>query len=320
MNPLDQLKQYTTIVADTADIEYIVRSHPTNVTTNPSLILKTVIQPKYYYLVNEAILYAKKQGGSTTTQLINANHKILVNIVLQILNNISGKISTEIDSRFSFDKKMCINQAHKLITMYQEEGISKSRILIKLASTWEAIRAAEQLEMEGIHCNMTLLFSLAQARACADAGVFMISPFVGRISDWYSLKNKCLNNNSKVIRDPGLQFIRNIYSYYKKYNYKTIIMGASFRSIEQIIALAGCDSLTISPELIEQIKNTALPITRKLFPIVTESYATKPARSSEATFRWDHNQDAMAVEKLSQGIRDFYIDQQKLDQMILNFL
>ncbi|WWO97492.1 MAG: transaldolase [Candidatus Dasytiphilus stammeri] len=318
MNPLDQLKQYTTIVADTADIEYIIRYHPTNVTTNPSLILKTVIQPKYYYLVNKAIIYAKKQGGSIITQLINANCKILVNIALQILNNISGNISTEIDSRFSFDQKMCINQARKLITMYQEEGISKSRIVIKLASTWEGIRAAEQLEMEGIHCNMTLLFSLAQARACADAGVFMISPFVGRIYDWYLLKNKCIDNYNVLI-DPGLQFIRNIYSYYKKYNYKTIIMGASFRRIEQIIALAGCDSLTISPELLETIKNTTFPITRKLFPIVTESYA-KPARIYEAAFRWDHNQDAMAVEKLSQGIRDFYLDQQKLNQKILNFL
>ncbi|WWO98859.1 MAG: transaldolase [Candidatus Dasytiphilus stammeri] len=315
MNSLDKLKEYTTIVADTADIEYIIQYHPIHVTTNPSLILKTLIKPQYHYLIKNSVRYAKNQGGSKKNQLLNANNKILVNIGLQILSNISGQISTEIDSRFSFNQNMCLNQAYKLINMYEEEGISKSRIVIKLASTWEAIRAAEKLEMDGIHCNMTLLFSSAQARACADAGVFIISPFVGRIYDWYYLK-KLINDN---VTDPGVQFIRNIYSYYKKYNYKTIIMGASFRRIEQIIALAGCDSLTISPELLDQIKTTNIPITRKLFPMITESYVKVP-RIIESVFRWEHNQDAMAVENLSQGIRHFSRDQHKLDQIILTYL
>jgi transaldolase len=312
MNQLDALKQFTTVVADSGDIETIRHFEPQDATTNPSLILKAADIPHYKPLIKEALAYAHKQGGSKETQIINASDKLAVNIGLEILKSVPGRISTEVDARLSFDSGMCIAKARKLIGMYQEHGIEKSRILIKLASTWEGIKAAEQLEKEGINCNLTLLFSFAQARACAEAGVYLISPFVGRIYDWYKAKEP--NAAYDVAKDPGVKSVSEIYKYYKEHRYQTVIMGASFRKVEQILALAGCDRLTISPNLLEELKNSNAPVERKLTPS-TEAFH-QPAPLAEAEFRWLHNQDPMAVEKLSEGIRLFAVDQQKLEDML----
>ncbi|WWP00473.1 MAG: transaldolase [Candidatus Dasytiphilus stammeri] len=316
MNQLDALKKYTKIVADSGDIESIRLYHPVDVTTNPSLILKAAMMPEYQYLVIDSIRYAKNHEHTTEKQLIHAIDKIAINIGIEILKNISGRISTEIDVRLSFNTKRCIEKAFKLIHMYKEEGIDASRVLIKLASTWEGIRAAEILEQEGINCNMTLLFSFAQARACADAGVFLISPFVGRVSDWYLSRKLICNYNGD--NDPGVKFVRKIFNYYKKYHYPTVIMGASFRTTEQIIALTGCDYLTIAPLLLQQLSKNQTEIKPKLiYPTKSES---PPANISESFFRWEHNEDAMAVEKLSEGIRLFAKDQQQLESLFLKYL
>ena len=316
MNQLDALKQFTTVVADSGDIESIRHYHPEDATTNPSLILKAAGLDAYKHLIDDAIDYAKKQGGSKETQIINASDKVAINLGMEILKSVPGRVSTEVDARLSFDRGMCVTKAEKLVRLYEEYGIDRSRILIKLASTWEGIKAAEELEKNGIKCNLTLLFSFAQARACAEAGVFLISPFVGRIYDWYNSRKPL--DPYVVDEDPGVKSVRRIYDYYKKHRYSTVIMGASFRKVEQIQALAGCDRLTISPNLLEELANSEAPLERKLEPS-TEGFH-QPAPLSEAEFRWEHNQDPMAVEKLSDGIRQFAIDQQKLEDVLASRL
>ncbi|WWP00965.1 MAG: transaldolase [Candidatus Dasytiphilus stammeri] len=316
MNQLDALKRYTKIVADSGDIESIRLYHPVDVTTNPSLILKAAMMPQYQYLVEDSLRYAKNIEHPKEKQLIDAIDKIAINIGIEILKHISGRISTEIDVRLSFNTNRCIEKALKLIHMYKEEGIDTSRVLIKLASTWEGIRAAEILEQEGIHCNMTLLFSFAQACACADAGIFLISPFVGRVSDWYLSRKLIFNYNGE--NDPGVKFVRKIFNYYKKHHYPTVIMGASFRTTEQIIALTGCDYLTISPLLLQQLYKNQVEIKPKL--IYPTKIYSPPAKISESFFRWEHNEDAMAVEKLSEGIRQFAKDQQQLESLFFKSL
>ncbi|MGV3346166.1 transaldolase [Enterobacteriaceae bacterium LUAb1] len=312
MNQLDALKQYTTVVADSGDIESIRHYLPEDATTNPSLILKAATLDSYKHLIDDAITYAKKQGGSNATQIINASDKVAVNLGMEILKSIPGRVSTEVDARLSFDRGMCVTKAGKLVRMYEDNGIDRSRILIKLASTWEGIRAAEELEKNGINCNLTLLFSFAQARACAEANVFLISPFVGRIYDWYNSRTPL--EPYIVDEDPGVISVRNIYKYYKSHRYQTVIMGASFRKAEQILALAGCDRLTISPALLQELQTSNAPVTRKLTPSTEGFYAPSPM--SEAEFRWEHNQDPMAVEKLAEGIRQFAVDQKKLEDML----
>ena len=316
MNQLDALKQFTTVVADSGDIESIRHYHPEDATTNPSLILKAAGLDAYKHLIDDAIDYAKKQGGSKETQIINASDKVAINLGMEILKSVPGRVSTEVDARLSFDRGMCVTKAEKLVRLYEEYGIDRSRILIKLASTWEGIKAAEELEKNGIKCNLTLLFSFAQARACAEAGVFLISPFVGRIYDWYNSRKPL--DPYVVDEDPGVKSVRRIYDYYKKHRYSTVIMGASFRKVEQIQALAGCDRPTISPNLLEELANSEAPLERKLEPS-TEGFH-QPAPLSEAEFRWEHNQDPMAVEKLSDGIRQFAIDQQKLEDVLASRL
>lgn len=316
MSQLDDLKKYTVIVADTGDIDSIREFSPEDATTNPSLILKAAQLPQYKHLITSAIETAKQQGGSRETQLINASDQVAVNIGAEILKYVPGRISTEVDARLSFDRSLCVAKARKLINLYQKAGIDKSRILIKLASTWEGIRAAEELEKEGINCNLTLLFSFAQARACAEAGVTLISPFVGRIYDWYQAKQPAATYDAET--DPGVVSVRNIYQYYKQHRYNTIVMGASFRKREQILALAGCDRLTISPALLNELKASNDPVERKLNPTVDA--INRPDTMTEAQFRWEHNNDAMATEKLAEGIRLFAVDQKKLEDMLISML
>ena len=312
MNQLDALKKITTVVADSGDIESIRHFEPQDATTNPSLILKAADLPQYQNLIKDALDYARKQGGSKETQVINATDKLAVNIGGEILKSVPGRISTEVDARLSFNSELCIEKARKLIGLYQDQGIDKSRILIKLASTGEGIKAAEKLVKDGINCNLTLLFSFAQARACAEAGVYLISPFVGRIYDWYKAKEP--NATYDVEKDPGVKSVRDIYDYYKSHDYPTVIMGASFRKVEQILALAGCDRLTISPNLLEELKASNEPVERKLQP--SGKGGEKPAPLTQAEFLWEHHQDAMAVEKLAEGIRAFAVDQKKLEDML----
>ncbi|AHF76295.1 Transaldolase A [Sodalis praecaptivus] len=312
MNQLEGLKQFTTVVADSGDIESIRHYTPQDATTNPSLILKAASLTAYQPLFEDALAYARKQGGTRETQIINASDKLAVNIGVEILKSVPGRVSTEVDARLSFDRGMCVAKARKLVALYQEQGIDKSRILIKLASTWEGIQAAEELEKEGINCNLTLLFSFAQARACAEAGVYLISPFVGRIYDWYNQRKPL--DPYVVDEDPGVVSVRKIYDYYKQHRYQTVIMGASFRKVEQILALAGCDRLTISPALLEELHKGDGRVERKLSPS-TEGFH-QPAPLSESEFRWEHNQDAMAVDKLAEGIRQFAVDQQSLEDLL----
>lgn len=316
MNQLDALKQFTTVVADSGDIESIRNYHPQDATTNPSLILKASGLDSYKHLITDAIDYAKKQGGSKETQIINASDKVAINLGMEILKSVPGRVSTEVDARLSFDRGMCVTKAEKLVRMYEENGIDRSRILIKLASTWEGIKAAEELEKNGIQCNLTLLFSFAQARACAEAGVFLISPFVGRILDWYKA-----NTDKKEYapnEDPGVISVTEIYEYYKQHGYETVVMGASFRNVGEIIELAGCDRLTISPGLLKELSETEGTLERKLS--YQGEVKARPAKMTESEFLWQHNQDPMAVQKLAEGIRNFAIDQGKLDKMIADLL
>ncbi|MCE9685292.1 transaldolase [Shewanella sp. AS16] len=308
---LEQLKSLTTIVADTGDIEAIKRYQPEDATTNPSLILKAAQIPEYSALIDDAIAWAQSQSQELAQQLEDAGDKLAVNIGVEILKLVPGRISTEVDARLSFDKTASIAKAHKLIKLYQDAGIDKSRILIKLASTWEGICAAKELEKDGINCNLTLLFSFAQARACAEAGVYLISPFVGRILDWYK-KDTGLDYSSA--EDPGVVSVTEIYNFYKRHGYHTVVMGASFRNIGEIIELAGCDRLTIGPALLEELANSDINITQKLTP-ATETVAPG-AQLTEAEFRWEFNQDPMAVDKLAEGIRNFALDQGKLEVML----
>jgi transaldolase len=308
-NLLEQLKGMTTIVADTGDVEAIKSVKPVDATTNPSLLLKASTLPQYAHLIDESIAYAKAQGGSKEAQIENAADKLAVLIGVEISKVVPGRISTEVDARLSFNVDKMVAKGRKLIQLYQDAGVGKDRVLIKLASTWEGIKAGEILEKEGINCNLTLLFGFGQARACAEAGVFLISPFVGRILDWYKAKNPGTEYTQET--DPGVVSVRNIYSYYKEHGYKTVVMGASFRNTGELIALAGCDRLTVSPNLLQELAATEGSLTR----VLTDNGATKtaPAKMTEEEFRFELNQDAMAIEKLSEGIRGFVADQIKLE-------
>ena len=307
-NLLDQLKSMTTIVADTGDVEAIKSVKPVDATTNPSLVLKASTLPQYAPLIETAIAYAKAQGGSKEAQIDNAADKLAVLIGAEITKVVPGRISTEVDARLSFNLVAMVAKGRKLIQLYADSGISKDRVLIKLASTWEGIKAGEILEKEGIQCNLTLLFGFGQARACAEAGVFLISPFVGRILDWYKAKT---GETYTQETDPGVVSVRAIYAYYKANGYKTVVMGASFRNVGELIALAGCDRLTVSPNLLQDLAATDGTLTR----VLTDGgkSATPPAKMTEAEFRFELNQDAMAIEKLSEGIRGFVADQIKLE-------
>lgn len=316
MNQLKALRKITTIVADTGDIDEIRHYSPQDATTNPSLILKAAELPHYQPLIKQALDYAVRQGGRDETLLLNACEKLAVLIGVELLRHIPGRVPTEIDARFSWDRGMCVAKARKLIRMYQEEGVDKSRVLIKMAATWQGIKAAEELEREGINCNLTLLFSFAQARACAEAGVYLISPFVGRINDWY--RNTNLQEFCEVESEPGVKSVRAIYEYYKSLNYPTIIMAASFRNAEQVLALAGCDRLTISPTILQSLSQRTGEVVRKLNPDMQVDY--RPSPLSEAEFYWQHNLDAMAVDKLAEGIRLFAQDHEKLQNKMKNEL
>lgn len=312
MNQLDGIKQFTTVVADSGDIESIRHYQPEDATTNPSLLLKAAGLSHYAHLIDDALAWGKQRGKTQEQQVAEASDKLAVNFGVDILKSVPGRVSTEVDARLSFDREKSISKARHLVELYREQGIDKSRILIKLAATWEGIRAAEVLEKEGINCNLTLLFSFAQARACAEAGVFLISPFVGRIYDWYQAKQPL--DPYVVDEDPGVKSVRNIYDYFKLHRYDTIVMGASFRRTEQILALAGCDRLTISPALLQALQENEEPVMRKLVP--TSTVLPKPKAMTEAEFRWEHNQDAMAVDKLAEGISLFAIDQRKLEDLL----
>ncbi len=310
-NKLSQLKEFTTIVADTGDITAIKDFLPEDATTNPSLMLKAAQIPEYAPFIDQAVAWAKEQSNDKSQQIIDASDKLAVIVGTEILKYIPGRISTEVDARLSYDKEATIEKARRLIKLYEEAGISKDRVLIKAASTWEGIKAAEELEKEGINCNLTLLFSFAQAQACAEAGVFLISPFVGRILDWYK---KSTGQEYTAETDPGVVSVTEIYNYYKQHGYKTIVMGASFRNIGEIEQLAGCDRLTISPNLLEELKKDEGTLERKLVPVSDVTPAGEAI--SEQAFRWALNEDAMATEKLAEGIRNFAVDQRKLEKMI----
>ena len=309
---LDSLRSMTVVVADTGDIDAIKKYQPQDATTNPSLILSASALPQYTPLIDEAIAYAKAQSADKAQQLIDAEDKLAVNIGLEILKIVPGRISTEVDARLSYDTQATVEKARKLISLYNAAGISNDRILIKIASTWQGIRAAEILEKEGINCNLTLLFSEAQARACAEAGVYLISPFVGRILDWYKANTD--KKEYASAEDPGVISVTKIYNYYKEYGYKTVVMGASFRNIGEIIELAGCDRLTIAPALLKELQENSTALVRKLD--YKGEVKAKPQPLTEAEFYWQHNSDAMAVEKLADGIRKFAVDQEKLEAML----
>ncbi|MGL5007459.1 MAG: transaldolase [Plesiomonas sp.] len=309
---LSALRKLTTVVADTGDIEAIKRYQPEDATTNPSLILNAAQIPDYAPLIDDAIAYAKAQSNDKNQQVVDAADKLAVNIGLEILKIVPGRISTEVDARLSYDTEASLVKARKLMRLYNEAGISNDRILIKLASTWQGIKAAEVLEKEGINCNLTLLFSFAQARACAEVGAFLISPFVGRIMDWYKA-----NTETKTFAphdDPGVISVTHIYNYYKQHGYNTVVMGASFRNIGEITELAGCDRLTIGPNLLQELAEAKGELPCKL--AYQGEILPRPVAMTESEFYWQHNQDAMAVEKLADGIRKFAVDQGKLETMI----
>ena len=312
MSLLDSLKKYTIVVSDTGDIETIGKLKPQDSTTNPSLLLKAAQQPQYKHLVEEALSYSKKQPGDTAAQAEAFMDKLFVNFGCEILKLIPGRVSTEVDSSYSFDKEGSIGKARNFIKLYEATGVDRQRVLIKLGTTWEGIQAAEQLEKEGIHTNMTLLFSFAQAVACAEAKVTLISPFVGRIYDWYK-KSKGVADIARE-EDPGVASVVKIYNHYKKHGYKTQVMGASFRKAEQIIDLAGCDLLTISPELINELASKDGELEPKLTAKSAAESDTPLIHLDEKTYRFEQNQDQMAVEKLSEGIRNFYGDARKLEK------
>lgn len=309
---LDSLRNMTVVVADTGDIDAIKKYQPQDATTNPSLILSASALPQYAPLIDEAVAYAKAQSNDKAQQLIDAEDKLAVNIGLEILKIVPGRISTEVDARLSYDTQATVEKARKLIALYNAAGISNDRILIKIASTWQGIRAAEILEKEGINCNLTLLFSEAQARACAEAGVYLISPFVGRILDWYKANSD--KKEYAPAEDPGVISVTKIYNYYKEYGYNTVVMGASFRNAGEITELAGCDRLTIAPALLKELQENSTVLVRKLE--YKGEVKAKPQPLTEAEFYWQHNSDAMAVEKLAEGIRKFAIDQEKLETML----
>jgi transaldolase len=310
---LEQLKQITAVVADTGDIDAIKRFQPLDATTNPSLLLKAASLPAYAGLVRDAAQWAKQQSGDSKAQLSLCVDKLAVAIGGEILRMIPGRVSTEVDARLSFDTRATIEKARRLIDLYEQAEIGRERVLIKIAATWEGIRAAEILEKEGINCNLTLLFNFAQAAACADAGITLISPFVGRILDWHLKNSGCTSYAPHD--DPGVVSVTRIFNYFKQNGYRTIVMGASFRNIGEIEQLAGCDRLTISPQLLQELAADNGELQRKLDP--TNTGAPIPVQhDTESTFRYALNQDAMATEKLAEGIRKFAEDQQALEQML----
>jgi transaldolase len=310
-NKLNQLRKMTTVVADTGNVLDIVKYQPEDATTNPSLILKASQIPEYQKYIDQAITYCKSQSDHEDQQLIDAADMLAVTIGLEILKVVPGRISTEVDARLSYDTEGSISKAHKLIKLYNDAGIKNDRILIKLASTWEGICAAEVLEKEGINCNLTLLFSFAQARACAEAGAFLISPFVGRIMDWYKAKE---GRDFEASEDPGVISVTDIYNYYKEHGYNTVVMGASFRNIGEILEIAGCDRLTIAPQLLQALEEAEGDVIQKL--VAATDIKIRPTPMTHSEFLWEHNQDPMAVEKLAEGIRNFAIDQNILEAML----
>jgi len=311
MSQLDALKKLTTVVADTGDIESIARYKPQDATTNPSLLFQAAQQKPYAHLVEQALAEAAEHGHDHAAQTEAFMDKLFVAFGREILKIVPGRVSTEVDAGLSFDTEGSLAKARRLIAMYEEAGVGRDRVLIKIASTWEGIRAAEQLEREGIHTNLTLLFSFAQAVACAEAGVTLISPFVGRIYDWYK-KEK--GSEIPADEDPGVASVTRIYNYYKKFGYKTQVMGASFRKVEQISGLAGCDLLTISPDLLEKLDKADGDLTPRLTVAAALASDAEKIYLDEKGFRWLHNQDPMAVDKLSDGIRKFYADARKLEK------
>lgn len=314
MSSLDQLKKYTTVVSDTGDFESIKKYKPQDATTNPSLIYTACQLSQYKHLVDDAISYGKSKGTDKNEKVSLAMDKLAVNFGVEILKIVPGRVSTEVDARLSFDTESNIKKAREIIALYKDAGIDKERILIKIASTWEGIQAAKELEKEGIHCNMTLLFSLVQAVACAEAKATLISPFAGRITDFY--KQKEGKSSYPPNEDPGVLSVRSIFNYYKRYDYKTVVMGASFRTKEQVMELAGCDLLTVSPQLLEELQNSTAEVSRKLDPQKTTD--VPKIDIAEKNFRWLLNEDEMADFKLAEGIRRFAADLKKLEVEITN--
>ncbi|HEY1582740.1 MAG TPA: transaldolase [Chthoniobacterales bacterium] len=317
LNQLDQLKQFTKVVADTGDFETIKDFKPQDATTNPSLIFAATQKEQYAHLLEEVIADRKSSGLSDAAQIEDIIDNLLVAFGCDILEIVPGRVSTETDARLSFDTEGSINKARQLIKLYEKRDIDRKRILIKIASTWEGINAAEQLQKEGINCNLTLLFSLPQAVRCAEAKVQLISPFVGRIYDWFKAAKK---RDYSGAEDPGVQSVEEIYTYYKKFDYPTEVMGASFRNVGQIIELAGCDLLTISPELLEQLAHSTEPVERKLDPQKAKQADVKRLALDEKKFRYLLNDDAMATEKTAEGIRKFAADIVKLEKFIASKL
>jgi transaldolase len=311
-NLLEQLKSMTAIVADTGDIEAIRTHRPEDATTNPSLLLKAATLPEYTPLMADAITWAKSRSKDREQQARDAMDKLAVNVGLEVLKSIPGRVSTEVDARLSFDTQATLAKARKLIALYNEAGISNERVLIKVASTWEGIRAAEILEHEGIHCNLTLMFGFAQARCCAEAGVTLISPFVGRIFDWQKAREG--RTDIPAEEDMGVLSVRRIYQYYKEHGYPTTVMGASFRNSGEILALAGCDRLTISPSFLDELQKMEGTLPRRLQ--FAGAIKPRPPSMTEAEFRWEMNQDVMATDKLAEGIRGFTVDQIKLEKTL----
>jgi transaldolase len=312
MNLLESLKRHTIVVADTGDIEAIAVHKPQDATTNPSLLCQAAQKPEYQHLVDQALHSTLASPGDQAARTEAFMDRLFVGFGCEILKVVPGRVSTEVDARLSFDTAGTLAKARKLIALYAVAGIERERILIKIASTWEGIQAAALLEREGIHCNLTLLFSFAQAVACAEAGVTLISPFVGRIYDWYRKERG--GKDIPADGDPGVESVTRIYDYFKKFAYKTQVMGASFRKVDQVVRLAGCDLLTISPDLLEQMEKTQGSVSRRLSVDTAKASDAKKIHLDEKTFRWMHNEDAMATEKLAEGIRKFYADARKLEQ------
>ena len=312
-NKLEQLKTMTTVVADTGDIDAIAQWRPQDATTNPSLLLKAAASDAYRPMLDKAVADARRHGGSDAEQLTVATDTLAVLAGREILNLIPGVVSTEVDARLSFDTAGTLERARRLVDLYDKQGVDTSRVLIKIASTWEGIRAAEQLEKEGIRCNLTLLFSFIQAAACAQAGAFLISPFVGRILDWHLANSG--RDSYPAAEDPGVLSVSRIYNYFKANDYNTVVMGASFRNTGEIEMLAGCDRLTISPALLQELQDDTAPLSRKLSAEGVSS-PDKLGTVNERVFRWESNEDAMATEKLADGIRRFTADQIELEQRV----
>jgi len=311
---LDSLRQYTTIVADTGDFESIREYTPQDATTNPSLILKAAQMPEYEELVDQVLAEAREEAGSGDVMAVALDKLAVFFFGLEILKIVPGRVSTEVDARLSFDTQATLDKARSLIARYEKNGVERDRILIKIAATWAGIRAAEDLEREGIHCNLTLLFSFAQAVACAEAGVTLISPFVGRIMDWH--KAKTGQDGFAPAEDPGVQSVTQIFNYYKKFDYATEVMGASFRNTGEITELAGCDLLTISPNLLEELQETEGDLPCKLVVKTAKQCDCEKVSLDEKTFRWEMNEDACATEKLAEGIRRFAADTVKLEEFL----